>query len=278
MFRFFFLLKNSKLWRINGFFRVNKVSKLLLFILVKHILFILDRYKKGGGGGGQLPPVPPPPLATPLVNVSFTTLITKIKSSSIWLIVNRMNYHAILEIIALALPFWRINCTRLHLVQLLILQKSAARAIISRIALEFMRLLLLKKIINTYVHVRGRARLWRCNNCNLVAVGMLMNSREIIKTTLSQCDTRLLQVWFESAKGGYSNEVWIFMIACSMRKLLMQVCVSFQCEQTIVSHTLSTPNNGVWLVKIIANIIITKFHLDYWKSIFVNNITIITKY
>ena len=24
------------------------------------------------------------------------------------------------------------------------------------------------------------------------------------------------------------------MIACSMRKLLMQVCVSFQCEQTIV--------------------------------------------
>ena len=62
---------------------MNKVSKLLLFILVKHILFILDRYKKGGGGGGQLPPVPPPPLATPLVNVSFTTLITKIKSSSI---------------------------------------------------------------------------------------------------------------------------------------------------------------------------------------------------
>ena len=32
-------------------------------------------------------------------------------------------------------------------------------------------------------------------------------------------------------EGWDSNDVWIFMIACSMQKLLMQVCVSFQCEQ-----------------------------------------------
>ena len=40
---------------------MNQVSKLLLFILVKHISFILDRSKKKGG---QLPPVPPPGYAT----------------------------------------------------------------------------------------------------------------------------------------------------------------------------------------------------------------------
>ena len=34
-------------------------------------------------------------------------------------------------------------------------------------------------------------------------------------------------------EGWDSNDVWIFMIACSMQKLLMQVCVSFHCEQKI---------------------------------------------
>ena len=35
-----------------------------------------------------------------------------------------------------------------------------------------------------------------------------------------------------------------FMITCSMRKLFMQVCVSFQCEQTIIQFTV------LWLFRV----------------------------
>ena len=42
----------------------------------------------------------------------------------------------------------------------------------------------------------------------------------------------------EIGVGGDSNGPIILMIACSMRKLLMQVCVSFQCEQIILNRDL----------------------------------------
>ena len=42
------------------------------------------------------------------------------------------------------------------------------------------------------------------------------------------------------------------MIACSKRKLLMQVCVSFQCEQTIVHQFLPPLHQLIYSVMLIA--------------------------